>query len=354
MLRTALALALLLAGTDGQETRPKNLIFMISDGYGVPEQTLTRLTMERLNLNGGKVFMDEILVGQAKTSSYDKLVTESAAAATALSCGLKTNRSHTGVDHNDLPCQTLLEAFRDMKYKTGTISTSRIQDATPASFTAHAVDRNIYDSISIQQVYGKFDLLLGGGMDFLTSNRTHKDGRNIYVEASEILNITTVDNAIDFRAVTGLPVLGVFSRGHMSQEIDRNDNVEPSILEMTQKAIDLLNTAAEADGVGFMIMIEGSNIDKRWHECDSVGAQHDALIYDDTLRWVTEWAKQRNDTVVISTSDHECGGVAIGNVWDTQRQDIFPEVFAQADHSALWMAQQVMGGDLTKDRKSVV
>jgi alkaline phosphatase len=52
---------------------------------------------------------------------------------------------------------------------------------------------------------------------------------------------------------------------HMSYEIDRNNDTEPSLMEMSKKALDILKSATANSEKGFFLMIEGSRIDMAAH-----------------------------------------------------------------------------------------
>lgn len=76
------------------------------------------------------------------------LVSDSAAGATAFSCGLKTFNGAIGVTPALAPCGTLLEAAHRQGFATGLVATSRITHATPASFYAHVPDRDLESEIA--------------------------------------------------------------------------------------------------------------------------------------------------------------------------------------------------------------
>ena len=163
---------------------------------------------------------------------------------------------------------------------TGLVATSRITHATPASFSAHVENRDNENAIAKQQVgdnpLGRsLDLMFGGGYcHFLPKTEKHGcrfDGRHLFNEAKSTYNWTTVlygdkqayDQLPEDRSI--LPVISLFSPDHLAYEIDRDATKEPSLSEMSRKALDILFKATEDREEGFFLMIEGSRIDMAAH-----------------------------------------------------------------------------------------
>ena len=123
---------------------PRNVIVLIGDGMGVSQITLTRLLHGRLALE------DFPVTGLVRTDSADAWVTDSAAAATAIATGRKTNNFAVGMDAEGKPLRTILESARGRGLATGLVTTSRITHATPASFAAHVDSRQKEGEIAKQ------------------------------------------------------------------------------------------------------------------------------------------------------------------------------------------------------------
>ncbi|KAI9299918.1 alkaline-phosphatase-like protein [Cunninghamella echinulata] len=275
---------------------------MISDGLGPASVSLARSYYQHINGYDYDYLtpLDTIHVGQSRTRSASSLVTDSAAGATAISCGLKTYNRAIGVDPKGNPCGTVLESAKHQHYmKTGLVATSRITHATPASFSAHIKDRDNEDGIAIQQIgdnpLGRsLDLMFGGGYcHFLPKSDKdgcRKDQRHLFNEAKETHNWQT----------------------HMAYEIDRDITKEPSLTEMSKKALDLLFDATSDSEKGFFLMIEGSRIDMAGHANDPAAHVHDTLEYERTIALVKEYVEKHPGTIMISTSDHETGGLSLG------------------------------------------
>lgn len=208
----------------------------------------------------------------AQTRSSNSLITDSAAGATAFSCGLKTYNGAIGVEPIDKrPCGTVLEAAKRQGFSTGLVATSRITHATPASFYAHVVDRDLESDIArflvgLGPQGQSVDIALGGGLCFFLPNTTDTSCRTDdldLIDTAQKAGTTIVRGMKAFREFSDTaargddkPVLGLFADDHMDYEIDRQHNEhlateQPSLKEMTAQALRRLKTLGD-DGKGFL------------------------------------------------------------------------------------------------------
>jgi alkaline phosphatase len=287
------------------------------------------------------------------------LVTDSAAGATAFSCGLKSYNGAISVLPNHTACGTVLEAAHLAGYKTGLVVTTRITDATPACFASHANRREYEDLIAEQEIgehpLGRVvDLILGGGRcHFLPQNAEggcRADDRDL-IEAAKDNGFNYVNNRTGFDGLeygqgVKLPLLGLFAEKDIPFEIDRRhaNDVYPSLDEMARTALAALSKASEDSDKGFFIMIEGSRIDHAGHGNDPAAQVHEVLAYDRTFAAVLDFMeKDDTPTVLVSTSDHETGGLAIAR----QLHKAYPEykwlpgVLAKATYSSEHLEKQL-------------
>ncbi|KAL8685186.1 MAG: hypothetical protein Q9224_005923, partial [Gallowayella concinna] len=313
---------------NGRPTGKRNLIFMVSDGMGPTSLSLTRTfrqTVTGLPIDDVLV-LDEHLIGSSRTRSTTSLITDSAAGATAFSCGQKSYNGAISVLPNGDPCGTVLEAAKRAGYKTGLVVTTRITDATPACFAAHVNQRGEEDEIAVQEVgehpLGRvLDLVLGGGRCHFLPNTTdgscRKDDRDIiHLAKKNGFNYVSDRKGFDglnFGTGVKLPLLGLFADTDIPYEVDRRnmDDVYPSLDEMARTALTALQEATEDSDKGFFLMIEGSRIDHAGHGNDPVAQVHEVLAYDKAFASVLEFL-DRDDVegVLVGTSDHETGGLA--------------------------------------------
>jgi alkaline phosphatase len=298
-----LVLAALPAETAAQE-RPRNLILFIGDGYGPAYAELAR------GVSGAPLAMDAILVGSAQTAAADSRVVESAAAATAYACGLTVRNGSVGVDTAGRPCRTLLEAARDRGARIGVVTTTRVTHATPAAFTAHVPDRDQEVEIAAQIIAEGLDVLFGGGADHFrpaASGGRREDERDLLQELSTA-GYTVVTDPGCFPTIDAVPAVALMTGNHLSYEIDREETAEPSLAEMTAKAVAVLH----GDGHAFFLMVEGGRIDHAGHGNDPATAARDVLAYDAAISWALDWALADGHTLVVGVADHETGGLSLG------------------------------------------
>ncbi|CAD6893524.1 unnamed protein product [Tilletia caries] len=313
----------------------KSMIQMISDGFGPASETFARSTFQ---LQSGSDWttqlpLDKHLVGTIRTRSTDSLVTDSAASATAYSCGLKSKNAYIGVTEDQKPCGTILEAAKAKGYNVALVTTSRVTHATPASYSAHINDRDNENEIASQQLGNyllgrQVDILWGGGLRHFTNGSGTKrtDGRDLVGEARNA-NWSVALTRADFDALGNgknvkFPSLGLFTSSHMSYEIDRNATAEPSLTEMAIAALNALKAA----GKPYFIMIEGARIDHAGHNNDPAGHYGDIMQYQNLFTEVTKWV-DANDGGLF-----EPDGTA-AYLW-------YPDVVLAAKHSTEFLAAQ--------------
>lgn len=285
-------------------THPRNLVLMIADGFGPASAAMARAVRP--------LALDALLVGGAETSATDSRVTDSAAGATAYACGLKTYNGAIGVDSTGAPCRTLLEAARDRGMATGLVATSRLTHATPASFAAHVPRRSQEADIAVQMAAAGVSLMVGGGARFFTPEGlggSRRDPLDL-LETARRAGVTVATSHAEWDAVDRLPALVLLDADHLAYEIDRDETDEPSLAEMAVRALALLD--AHASENGFFLMIEGSRIDHAAHGNDAPAHLRDILAYDEAVAAVVAWAEADGATLVVSTADHETGGLTLG------------------------------------------
>ncbi|KAL8705388.1 MAG: hypothetical protein Q9201_001507 [Fulgogasparrea decipioides] len=346
---------------NGRPTGKRNLIFMVSDGMGPTSLSLTRSFRQAeagLPIDNTLV-LDGHLIGTSRTRSSSSLITDSAAGATAFSCGKKSYNGAISVLPNRDPCGTVLEAAKRAGYMTGLVVTTRITDATPACFAAHVNRREEEDRIAEQEVgehpLGRvLDLMLGGGRCHFLPNTTEgscrHDDRDI-VDLARKNGFSYVSDrkgfdGLNFGTGVKLPLLGLFADTDIPYEVDRRNmnDVYPSLDEMARTALQALLEATEESQKGFFLMIEGSRIDHAGHGNDPVAQVHEVLAYDDAFASVLDFLGQDGvEGVLVGTSDHETGGLATARQLNDTYPEYhwFPAVLANATRSAENLAYQL-------------
>lgn len=287
-----------------------NVIFCIGDGMGLSQVTLARLKAVG---SAGKLYMERLPVsGIIRTHSKDHLVTDSAAAGTALSSGIKTKNGMIGEAPDGSPYRTILEAAQASGMATGLVVTSTITHATPASFASHVKSRKMEAAIAEQLLANHVNVLLGGGRKFFLPksdpNSGRKDERDLIAEARQA-GYAYVETAAQLRSVNAPYLLGLFQDEGLTTLPP-----EPMLALMTRKAIQCLRSDRSRSPrvrTGFFLMVEGSQIDWACHSNDAESCVRQTLLFDEAVKVAIDFALADGRTLVIVTADHETGGLTI-------------------------------------------
>ena len=300
---------------------PKNIILMIGDGMG-----LTQITAG-MYANNNQLHLEAFpVVGLQKTYAYDNLITDSAASATAIACGVKTYNGAIGVTPDTVAVQSILEEAEMKGLKTGLVATSTIVHATPASFIAHQPLRKMYDEIAADFLKTDIDFFLGGG-------KKHFDGQR-EDEKSLIPAFQAKGYTVSDMVASELEDIDVMAADKFAY-FTANDSPIPvasgrNYLKLASvKASNFLKRKSANDG--FFLMIEGSQIDWGGHANDTKYIVTEMKDFNETIGAVLDFAKKDKETLVIVTADHETGGFAIN---PTSRMDSIAGAFTSTYHTA--------------------
>jgi alkaline phosphatase len=211
------------------------------------------------------------------------------------------------------PLATVLEGTKLLGKATGIVVTSRVTHATPAAYYAHVPARRLENDIMEQGVYQNLDMVLGGGKRHLLSKEyggKRTDDENL-MEVLQERGYTFVTTAEKLQKTKTGRVYGIFAYSSMEGEIDRPEFApqQPTLEDMTSKAIELLSQ----DPDGFFLLVEGSQVDWAGHANDPAHLLSDLLMFDRAVKVALDFAKQHGNTLMLAFSDHNCGGMTIGN-----------------------------------------
>lgn len=316
------------AGESSQEA--KNIIYMIPDGFNADYATNYR------HFKGEDAVWDHHLKGMYSTYSADSNITDSAAAGTAMSTGVKTNNGTIGLDPEGNPQQTILEASKEKDMSTGLVATSTITHATPAAFGAHVNDRNNETEIARQLIDNEIDVLLGGGKNnFLPESEGGNQTEVNVLQQAEEQGYQLVENRNQLLEadinLDNEKLLGLFADDALAPEMHRNTEEEPSLAEMTQTAINTL----KKDEDGFFLMVEGSQIDWAGHDNDAAWAMTDVGAFEKAVQEAINFAEEDGNTLVVVGGDHETGGMTAGaNGSGTANPELLHSVTATGENIA--------------------
>jgi alkaline phosphatase len=317
LLLIAVMVFLLPACAQKNEIKPtKNLIVMIADGNSTSLLSVARWykryqsgDMEQ-SLN-----VDPYVCGLVQTNKSDAAITGSAESMSAFMTGVRSSSANLSIypepspqdfypQDSSLawrPAATVLEAARLWQGKaTGLVVTIRFNHATPAATCTHAGTRSP-GRLSLQMASQNLDVVFGGGMAYLTPEVRSL----IKASGASLLE----DDLEGFRSFDGGKLWALFNEKMMDFEIDRDPDDEPSLAEMTAKAIDILSKNPK----GFFLMVEGSKIDHGAHSNDASAAVGDFLAFDEAIKVAIDFAQRDKNTTVVITSDHGTGGITIAD-----------------------------------------
>ncbi|WP_339226714.1 alkaline phosphatase [Oceanobacillus sp. FSL K6-2867] len=320
----------------------ENVIFMIPDGFSANYASNYR------TYKGEEAVWDSHLKGMFSTYSANSDITDSAAAGTAMSTGEKTNNGVIGQDPEGNELETILEASQEEGKASGLVATSTITHATPASFTAHVDSRNNETEIARQMIANEVDVILGGGKNnFLPdSEGGNQQELNLIDEAEEqgYEFVETRDQLLDNKRIAvnkGEKLLGLFADDALAPEFHRAETEEPSLAEMTESAIDIL----EEDKDGFFLVVEGSQIDWAGHANDAAWAMSDVAAFEKAVEEAIDFAEKDGKTLVVVGGDHDTGGMTTGSNGSMNlNADLLTNVTATGDY---------MAAQLNEDRSNV-
>ncbi|MFW9980240.1 MAG: alkaline phosphatase [Candidatus Thorarchaeota archaeon] len=288
------------------QDEPYNVILMIGDGMGWEHIELGKLV--EFGALGNLSMQQASLHLNVTTHNADSRTTDSAAAATAMATGRKTDNGKISVLPDGEPIDTILEIAQANGKSTGLVATTLLQHATPAAFMTHVENRNNYSEITRQLVEEVgVDVLLGGGREYFSDSQ---------LLAMEDAGYSIVYNRSDLLSISSGSLLGLFAEQYLEYEEHRIFDTTPSLAEMTSKSLELLSQ----DSDGFFLMVEGSKIDYAAHDHDRAGVALEVIAFHEAVSVAIEYMQGHSNTILIVTADHETGGLTIAG--DTLSDDL--------------------------------
>lgn len=331
--------------------KAKNVILFIGDGMGVSTLTAARILEGQLRGESGEEnrlsFENFPFSALSKTYSANQQTSDSAPTMSAIITGVKTNDGMISVNSNVIPndfrtvkgneAKTLLEYAEESGRSTGVVSTARLTHATPGACYAHSPQRGWEDDTDIlksdkaaaaanfpdiarQLIETKYgdgpEVAFGGGRskflpatvadpEYTDKKGDRSDGRDLTNEwlkknaGSEYVWNKAGFDAIDVKKAKH--VLGLFEPSHMNYEYDRPKDIagEPSLTEMTTKAVDILSKNKK----GYFLMVEGGRIDHSHHDGNAFHALTETIELSNAVRAAVSKVDLK-DTLIIVTADH--------------------------------------------------
>lgn len=272
--------------------------------------------------------------------------TDSAAAGTALLAGRKTANGRINVSWSgEERFRTIAELAMERERSAGAVASVMASHATPAAVIAHNISRNNYAEIFNEMVASDLDVIMGGGHPLYDASgkkvNPERESDYRYVGGSETLGAMTsagglngfafVDAKADFEALaagTNVPerVVGIARTGSTLQAAREglgsadtpsgmayNPDV-PDLATMSRGALNVLSQ----DEDGFFLMIEGGAVDWMGHQNNMERFIEEQIDFNLAVAEVIDWVEANSswdETLLIITSDHECGGIWGEGTW---------------------------------------
>lgn len=329
----------------------KNIILMIGDGMGPQQVGLALIYAKHApnsNVKNRQLNIERVMeageTGVVLVGPYGKIVVDSACSASQYATGKSIRPDVIGLDIHGNPIETILEKSKMAGKSTGIISDTTLTNATPAAFASHVAHRLMEDVIAEQLVESKADIMLSGGVQYFLPRKVNRKGSNSYKAALSLVKNESlikskrkdqknllikarengyelIFNKKSLMNSNSKKILGLFSKAEMpdgivcSQTRGSQDR-PPTLKEMTQKAISLLSKNKD----GFFLMVEGGLIDYAGHANDAGWMLHEMLMFDEAIGAVFDWIKEREDTLLIITADHETGSFGFSYSTDSSQE----------------------------------
>lgn len=290
------------SGVDGDQTtyvgnsKPQNVIFLIGDGMG-----LTHITAGSIAKKAPLALEEFRHIGLVKTFST-KLITDSAAGATAMATGSKTYNGAISMNIHQEKLKTILEYAEEEEWLTGIVTTATVTHATPACFYGHQPTRSrVNQKLAAEFMTKDIEVLMGGGWNYFKEGL---DGRDLIAEAQDMGYFVTdnIEQVGDYRPERMICLISP----KLPPRIKERGDFLPLAAE---KAIEVLSFPKS----GFFLMIESAQIDWGGHENKSDYIIEEMLDFDKTIQKALDFAEKDGNTLVIVTADHETGGYSINS-----------------------------------------
>ncbi len=304
---------------------PRNIIFFLGDGMGPAQVKAYRLyaddpstgiidplPIDRLQVGGVATEAITVDCEEGETTRGCRRtpygVSDSAASATAYATGSDTVNGMLGVGPEGTRLTTILERAAAAGWGTGVVSTSQVTHASPAAFVAHVPSRQMTHEIADQFFENRHEgrpvaqVILGGGIDDF-----RREDRDVAAQFVEEAGYTLLSDRAELEATDGDRLLGLFAPVGLPRKWDRPETI-PSLADMTGKAIETLARNEQ----GFFLFVEGSQIDWAAHGNDIAGVVSEMADFMEAIDVGLDFARDRDDTLIVVTADHETGGLSIG------------------------------------------
>ena len=295
----------------GKSENPKYVFLFIGDGMSTPQRMIADEFSRKLG-NGQLAINTLPFHATTRTCSANSLVTDSAAAATAIACGERTNNGMIGQNPQAKKLVSLAEVARDKGRKIGIVTSVTINHATPAGFYGHRKSRSEMYALGLDLIASNFDYFGGGGVAKHNDKKSPLYKGDIYDLAAKAgyKVIGTRKELLALKPGDGKVLAYGVKDKILPFAIDRKKGDDIATLaEFTAKGIEMLQDGPK----GFFMMVEGGAIDYAGHANDAATNLREVLAFDDAVKVALKFMEKHPDeTLIVVTGDHETGGMTMG------------------------------------------
>ena len=300
---------------------PKYVFVFIGDGLGASQRQMGEYYAQQTKGEDFKLTMNQMpVVGINTTHALDNLVTDSAAAGTALATGVKTENGMIAMLPDGTELKSSLDYAKEVGKSTGIITTARITHATPAAFVSKNIHRDNENEIARDYINSDIDYIVGGGYrNFISpeidGSRREEGDLVAEFEGNGYKTFIGEDSSVDFKNYKiskNEKIFAALASSHLQYEVDRINLTpeQPSLAELTAKGIEVLEDRSEE---GFFMVVEAGRIDHASHANDVAATVWDTLAFDDSIKIAMDfYAENPNETLILVAGDHETGGLGMG------------------------------------------
>lgn len=304
------------------------IFYFIGDGMGMGHVNAAEIyNRDVLKSDSPLLMLTFPVASQSRTYSANNPITDSAAAGTALSTGVKTKNGMVGMNPDTVPVESIAVDFMKAGFPVGVGTTVQADDATPAAWYAHAANRGMKESIAPQAAGSGLSFLAGGGF------KLYNAGQEAFDEFVATMKKDNYEVAEGYAAFKRLNSNGkrpqkvlLYPENAGGNQVGYTIDSIPGALTCAQITEACLTTLQNVNPDRFLMMIEGGNIDWAAHSNDGGGVVKEIINFQDAINVAYQfYLRHPEETLIVITADHDTGGMAYG------RQSPYSQDIAYAD-----------------------